>query len=45
MMYEHKRNDIHSPLISKELYYFVEENKTKLNSYIKYKRDCLFNYF
>ena len=45
MMYEHKRNNIQSPLISRELYDFVEENKTKLNSYIKYKRDSLFNYF
>jgi ribonucleotide reductase alpha subunit len=34
-----------APLISKELYTFVEENKTKLNSYIKYKRDNLIDFF
>ena len=45
MMYEYKRNGSDSPLICKELYEFMEENKTKLNSYIKYKRDCLFDYF
>jgi len=34
-----------APLISKELYSFVEKNKTKLNSYIKYKRDNLIDFF
>ncbi len=34
-----------APLISKELFDFVEKNKTKLNSYIKYKRDNLIDFF
>ena len=45
-LYENK--DIHgiqSPLISKELFEIVEENKTKLNDTIKYERDYLFDYF
>jgi len=40
--------DIHgilSPLISKKLYDIVLKNKTKLNSYIKYKRDSLIDFF
>jgi len=41
MLYENGK----APLISKELYTFVEENKTKLNSYIKYKRDNLIDFF
>jgi ribonucleotide reductase alpha subunit len=45
-LYENK--DIHgiqSPLISRELFEIVEENKTKLNDTIKYERDYLFDYF
>ena len=34
-----------SPLISKELYDIVEENRAKLNDTIKYERDYLFDYF
>jgi len=41
MLYENGK----APLISKELYSFVEKNKTKLNSYIKYKRDNLIDFF
>jgi len=33
------------PLISKEVFDIVEKNKTKLNSYIKYKRDNLIDFF
>ena len=32
-------------LVSDELYHFVEKNKTKLNSYIKYRRDNLIDFF
>jgi ribonucleoside-diphosphate reductase alpha subunit len=38
-------SQIHSPLISTELYNIVLKNKTKLNSYIKYDRDSLIDYF
>lgn len=41
ILYENSRG----ALISKELYETVELNKTKLNSYIKYKRDNLIDYF
>ena len=41
ILYENPRG----ALISKELYETVELNKTKLNSYIKYKRDNLIDYF
>ena len=34
-----------SPLISEEVYTFVKKNKTKLNSYIDYRRDYNFDYF
>ena len=46
ILYENR--DIHnkaSPLISTDLYTIVKNNKTKLNSYIKYKRDSLIDYF
>jgi len=35
----------HSPLISEELYDIVCKNKEKLNNYIDYQRDFLFDYF
>jgi ribonucleotide reductase alpha subunit len=35
----------HYPLISKELYDIIQENKDKLNSYINYERDFLIDYF
>ena len=35
----------HSPLIRKELYETVKKNKNKLNSYINYEWDYLFDYF
>ena len=38
-------NGISSPLISDEVFNFVKKNKSKLNSYIDYKRDYIFNYF
>ena len=34
-----------SPLISDEVFAFVKKNKTKLNSYIDYRRDYNFDYF
>lgn len=34
-----------SPLVSKELYDIVQQHKEKLNSYIDYSRDYLFDYF
>lgn len=46
ILYNNK--DIHgndSPLISKELYEIVNKNKEKLNNYIDYQRDFLFDYF
>ena len=35
----------HSPLISEKLYDIVCKNKEKLNNYIDYQRDFLFDYF
>ena len=35
----------HSPLVSEELYDIVCKNKEKLNNYIDYQRDYLFDYF
>jgi len=35
----------HSPLVSEELYDIVCKNKEKLNNYIDYQRDFLFDYF
>jgi ribonucleotide reductase alpha subunit len=35
----------HSPLVSDELYEVVNKNKEKLNTYIDYQRDYLFDYF
>jgi ribonucleotide reductase alpha subunit len=46
ILYNNK--DIHgndSPLVSKELYEIVNKNKEKLNNYIDYQRDFLFDYF
>ena len=34
-----------NPMITRELFQFIDQNKTKLNSYIKYKRDYLIDYF
>ena len=35
----------HIPLVSEELYNIVNKNKEKLNTYIDYQRDYLFDYF
>lgn len=35
----------HNSLVSKSVYDIVEKNKTKLNSYIKYRRDNLIDFF
>lgn len=46
ILYDNK--DIHDnnyPLVSDELYQIVMKNKEKLNSYIDYQRDYLFDYF
>ena len=46
ILYNNK--DIHgesSPLVSDELYKIVNNNKEKLNNYIDYQRDFLFDYF
>jgi len=46
ILYDNK--DIHgekSPLVSEELYDIVCKNKEKLNNYIDYQRDFLFDYF
>ena len=46
ILYNNK--DIHgedSPLVSDELYEIVNNNKEKLNNYIDYQRDFLFDYF
>ena len=46
ILYNNK--DIHgndSPLVSNELYEIVNKNKEKLNNYIDYQRDFLFDYF
>ena len=46
ILYENvDKNNKHSPLISKEIYDISNKHKTKLNSYIKYKRDNLIDYF
>jgi ribonucleotide reductase alpha subunit len=37
--------DSHTPLVSEELYNIVVNNKEKLNTYIDYQRDYLFDYF
>ena len=37
--------DSHTPLVSEELYNIVISNKEKLNTYIDYQRDYLFDYF
>jgi len=37
--------DSHTPLVSEELYNIVINNKEKLNTYIDYQRDYLFDYF
>ena len=38
-------NNPNGSLVSNGLYEFVNQNKTKLNSHIKYKRDNLFDFF
>ena len=38
-------HDSHTPLVSEELYNIVISNKEKLNTYIDYQRDYLFDYF
>jgi len=38
-------HDSHTPLVSEELYNIVIRNKEKLNTYIDYQRDYLFDYF
>ena len=35
----------HSPIVSEELYQIVMKNKEKLNSFLDYSRDYLFDYF
>jgi len=46
ILYDNKDiNGEHSPLISEELYDIVNKNKEKLNNYIDYQRDFLFDYF
>jgi ribonucleoside-diphosphate reductase subunit M1 len=40
-----KTNNIKNPLVSEELYDIVMYNRNKLNSYIDYTRDYLFDYF
>jgi len=46
ILYDNKDiNGKHSPLISEELYEIVNKNKEKLNNYIDYQRDFLFDYF
>ena len=46
ILYDNKDiNGEHSPLISEELYEIVNKNKEKLNNYIDYQRDFLFDYF
>jgi len=46
ILYDNKDiNGEHSPLISEELYEIVSKNKEKLNNYIDYQRDFLFDYF
>lgn len=45
-LYDNKDiNGRSSPLVSDELYEIVNKNKEKLNSYIDYQRDYLFDYF
>lgn len=44
----YKNSDVHgekNPLVSDEVYEVVMKNKEKLNSYLKYERDYLFDYF
>jgi ribonucleotide reductase alpha subunit len=46
ILYDNKDiNGYQSPLISEELYEIVNKNKEKLNNYIDYQRDYLFDYF
>ena len=44
----YNNTDVHgetNPLVSDEVYEVVMKNKEKLNSYLKYERDYLFDYF
>lgn len=43
--YVNPKNGVHSPMISKEVYGIIMENKDELNSAIVYDRDFQFNYF
>ena len=46
ILYNNNNNNNHNvPLITKELYDIVNKNKDKLNNYIDYQRDFLFDYF
>jgi len=45
LLYNHKTNDVKSPLVSKELYDIVMKNKNKLNDVIDYSRDYNYDYF
>ena len=46
ILYNNKDNhDNQIPLVSDELYNIVNKNKEKLNTYIDYQRDYLFDYF
>ena len=46
ILYDNKDiNGNKSPLITQELYDIVSKNKEKLNNYIDYQRDFLFDYF
>jgi len=45
LLYTNTNNGEKNPLISKNLYEIVMKNKDKLNSYIDYSRDYLFDYF
>ena len=45
LLYTNKSNGKSNPLVSKKLFDIVMHNKDKLNSYIDYSRDYLFDYF
>ena len=45
ILYNNYSNEIHNPLISKNVYDIVNENKEKLNDIIDYNRDFLIDYF
>lgn len=45
ILYNNKNKGKPNPLVSQRLFDIVMKNKTKLNSYIDYSRDYLFDYF